>query len=96
MPKVSPLEGLARRLLPLLVLAVLTPSNGTPLRATWINVWMNSNQPYVPGPGGLAAHNITCAWGVAAAKYNVSLPASMTLALSAAQTTATCTSIWGS
>ena len=54
-------------------------------RATWINVWLNANQKYVPNPvTGRASNNITCAWDVAAAKYNISLPPNMTLANTAA------------
>lgn len=46
----------------------------TPLYATWINVWINSNQPYVPGPGGLASHGIQCDWVTAMQRYDVSFP----------------------
>lgn len=54
-------------------------------RATWINVWLNSNQKYVPDPiSGRGSNNVTMAWDVACAKYKISLPANMTLANTAA------------
>ena len=49
------------------------------LRATWINVWVNSNQTYVPSPDGRAANGIECAWDLALLKYNITLPKGMGL-----------------
>jgi hypothetical protein len=69
----------------LLLLAGAHASSTPGHRATWINVWLNNNQKYVPDPvTGRASNNVTCAWDVACAKYNVSLPPNMTLANTAA------------
>ena len=69
----------------LLLLAGANASSAPGHRATWINVWLNNNQKYVPDPAtGRARNNVTCAWDVACAKYNVSLPPNMTLANTAA------------
>jgi hypothetical protein len=50
-------------------------------QATWINVWLNHNQSYVPGPNGLASNGIKCAWDVAKSKYNISFPAGTNMSL---------------
>eukprot|EP00756_Hemistasia_phaeocysticola_P049354 Hpha_TRINITY_DN2381_c0_g1::TRINITY_DN2381_c0_g1_i1::g.504::m.504 len=59
-------------LLPLLVC-------GAPRKATWINVWVNSNQSYVPMPSGNAANEVHCDWPAALERYNLSLEAGMTI-----------------
>lgn len=66
------------RLLVFLALLLGTAAT-THHRATWINVWLNENQAYVPAATGRARYNITCAWDVAIEKYNISLPSGMTL-----------------